>query len=368
MKVLNLIWGFTLGAGIDKCFLTYARLGEVDKDVDVISVCINLQNLNSHIEPLLEIGTEFINIKSRRDFSWIWKLKKRIDKENPDVIFTHGFNGAIMMLLERVFMRMRVSVVCSYHGAYHAPTKLKKLMEPLYNSLPIWIYKRIAKRVICVENRSRYYLCSKGVDSDKVVTVHNGIMDIPVQSPVNLSTYIDESVPTLLTASRITEVKGLPYLLHALKILKDKGLKFHYFMIGEGPDLHKLKVQCHSMGLDSVITFMGYQSNVAEWLAACDIFVLPSLYEYHSIAVLEAMRSGKAIVATTVGGNTESITNGVEGLMVPPADSGALAAAIEKLLVDIDARVQFGFAARRRFEKEFTEIVMMRNLIRVLKS
>ena len=193
-------------------------------------------------------------------------------------------------------------------------------------------------------------------------------MDIPLQSPVNLSTYIDELVPTLLTASRITEVKGLPYLLQALKILKDKGLKFHYFMIGEGPDLHKLKAQCHSMGLDSVVTFMGYQNNVAEWLAACNIFVLPSLYEYHSIAVLEAMRSGKAIVATTVGGNTESITNGIEGIMVPPADSVALAEAIEKLLVDIDTRVRLGLAARKRFEKEFTEVVMMRNLIRVLKS
>ena len=139
MKVLNLIWGFTLGAGIDKCFLTYARLGEVDKDVEIISVCINLQNLNSHLEPLLEIGAEFINIKSRKDFSWIWKLKKIIDKENPDVVFTHGFNGAIMMFVERVFMRMGVSVVCSYHGAYHASTKLKKVMEPVYNNLPIWI-------------------------------------------------------------------------------------------------------------------------------------------------------------------------------------------------------------------------------------
>lgn len=368
MKVLNLIWGFTLGAGIDKCFLTYARLGEVDKDVEVISVCINLQNLNSHIEPLLEIGAEFINIKSRKDFSWIWKLKKLIDKENPDVIFTHGFNGAIMMLLERVFMRMSVSVVCSYHGAYHAPSKLKKLIEPLYNSLPIWIYKKIAKRVICVENSSRNYLCSKGVNSDKVVTVHNGIMGIPVQSPVNLSTYIDGSVPTLLTASRITEVKGLPYLLQALKILKDKGLKFHYFMIGEGPDLHKLKVQSHSMGLDSVITFMGYQNNVAEWLAACNIFVLPSLYEYHSIAVLEAMRSGIAIIATTVGGNVESITDGVEGIMIPSADSIALADALEKMLVDADARLRLGTAARKRFEKEFTEEAMMKNLVRVLKS
>lgn len=367
MKVLNLIWGFTLGAGIDKCFLTYARLGEVDKDLEVLSVCINIKNLNSHIEPLRKIGAEFIDIKNRKDFSWIRKLKELIDKEKPDVIFTHGFNGAIIMMVERILKGVKVPIVCSYHGAYHAPTKLKKLMEPVYNSLAILIYKKLARRVICVENMSRHYLYSKGIDQSKVVTVHNGISDIPSPVPVNLSEYIDKDIPTIVTASRITEVKGLPYLLQALKTLKDKGLKFHYFMIGEGPDLNKLKMQCNQLGLDSVVTFIGYQNNIAEWLAACDIFALPSLYEYHSIAVLEAMRSGKAIIATTVGGNAESITDGVEGIMIPSADPVALASALEKMLVDIDARLKFGAAARKRYENEFTEIAMMKNIVRVLK-
>lgn len=51
MKVLNLIWGFTLGAGIDKCFLTYARLNEIDEMLEIRNVCINILSLNSHIEP-----------------------------------------------------------------------------------------------------------------------------------------------------------------------------------------------------------------------------------------------------------------------------------------------------------------------------
>ena len=368
MKVLNLIWGFTLGAGIDKCYMTYARLGEVDKDIEVKSVCINLLSLNSHIEPLTELGVLFIDIKGRSDFSWVGRLKQMIDKEQPDVVFTHGFNGAIMMLIERLLKGMKTLVVCSYHGAYHAPTASKKLIEPSYNELSNWIYNHIAKRVICVENVSRLYLWDKGVKREKVVTVHNGIPDIVKPNPVDLSVYVKTGVPTIVTASRITEVKGLPYLLVALKMLKDKGVKFHYFMIGEGPDLEALKIQVRDFGLNDEITFAGFQCNVPEWLAACDVFALPSLYEYHSIAVLEAMRAGKAIVATTVGGNSESIKDGFEGILVPSKNAKAFADGLERMLTDADARKQYGAFARKRFVREFTEEAMMRNLVEVIKE
>lgn len=368
MKILNLIWGFTLGAGIDKCYMTYARLREVDKDIVVKSVCINLLNMNSHIEPLKELGVSFIDIQKRSDFSWVGKLKKLIDEEKPDVIFTHGFNGAIMMLIERILNGMKTPVICTYHGAYHAPTLGKKLVEPVYNGLMVLIYKHVAKRVICVENVSRLYLWGKGVRKDKVVTVHNGIQDIVKPAPVDLSAYMREEIPTIVTASRITEVKGLPYLLEALKILKSKGFRFHYFMIGEGPDLDALKSQAKELGIDDNITFVGFQSNVHEWLAACDIFALPSLYEYHSIAVLEAMRAGKAIVATTVGGNGESIKDGVEGILVPSKNSEAFADGLERLLLDKDTLIQYGKNARIRFETEFTEKAMMQNLVTAIKE
>lgn len=368
MKVINLIWGFTLGAGIDKCYMTYARLGEVDSGMDIKSVCINLLNMNSHIEPLKELGVEFIDIQSRTDFSWVGKLKRLIKEENPDVIFTHGFNGAIMMLIERIFKSVKTSVICTYHGAYHAPTFSKKLVEPVYNGLMVFIYKHIAKRVICVENVSRYYLWGKGVPKEKVITVHNGIPDISEPKPVDLSEYLKEKVPTIVTASRITEVKGLPFLLDALKLLTDKGIRYHYFMIGEGPDLDALKNQAKQLDIDKHVTFTGFQSNVHEWLVACDIFALPSLYEYHSIAVLEAMRAGKAIVATTVGGNGESINDGVEGILVPSKDSNALANGLEKMLSDKNVLLQYGKNARKRFELEFTEKAMMQNLVAAIKN
>ena len=122
------------------------------------------------------------------------------------------------------------------------------------------------------------------------------------------------------------------------------------------------------LGINDSVTFVGYQNNVHEWLAACDIFALPSLYEYHSIAVLEAMRAGKAIVATTVGGNGESINDGVEGILVSPKDSKAFADGLERILTNKEVLISFGKNARERFKMEFTETAMMHNLVSAIKE
>lgn len=364
MKVLNLIWGFTLGAGIDKCYLTYAHLGDVDKDIEMLNVCINLKNLNSHIEPLREIGVKFIDINGKLDFSWINKLKKLIDEEKPNILFTHGFNGAIISFIETKLKGAKLKTVLTYHGAYHAPTKLKKLIEPFYNGMSEFIYRHFAYKTICVAQSSTDYLTSRHVPKDRLVTVHNGIKDLKPEGNLQL----EGDGMKILTASRVDVVKGLPYMLDALAILKKKGVPFTYYMVGEGPLLNELKQKTIELGLENNIVFAGYQSNVIEWLNATDIFALPSLFEYHSIAVLEAMRAGKAIVATNVGGNCESVRDMEEGIVVPPEDSVAFAAALEKMILDKQLRNRLSANARKRFEQEFTEEAMMRNLVAVLKS
>ena len=366
MRIVNLIWGFSLGAGIDKCYLTYADLASVDTDIIIKNVCINVQSRNSHIEPLKKIGVTFIDIKSPLDFSWMWKLKECIDGFKADILFTHGFNGAIVAMMEKYFKGMNAQVVLTYHGAYHAPTKAKKIIEPIYNRMSHFIYKHIAKVTICVAEYSRQYLLKKGVPDNRLVTVHNGIKDIDVNStsPIQMS----HDVVNIITASRIDKVKGLPFMMQAVAILKQRGLKFHYYMIGDGPELEAMKQMCKDTKLDDVMSFEGFQSNVPSWLASADIFALPSLYEYHSIAVLEAMRAGKCIVATTVGGNGESILNMEQGILVPPSDPVALADGLERMIKDEKLRSKLARAARLRYENEFTEDAMKRGIVKVLKS
>ena len=103
-------------------------------------------------------------------------------------------------------------------------------------------------------------------------------------------------------------------------------------------------------------------------MESCDVFALPSLEEFHSIAILEAMRAKKAIVATNIGGNPESLRDEQDALMVPSKDPEALAGALIRLLTSQELRTKLSNSAYERFKKHFTIDVMMRNLAREITA
>jgi glycosyltransferase involved in cell wall biosynthesis len=121
-----------------------------------------------------------------------------------------------------------------------------------------------------------------------------------------------------------------------------------FVLVGQGPLEADLKREAWALGLDGTIVFAGRREDVPRLLRAFDLFVLPSIHEGLSIALLEAMAAGKPVVVTRVGGMPEVVEDGVEGLIVPPANPEALSRAILTLLRDADLRAQCGDAARQR--------------------
>ena len=364
MKILNVIWKFSTG-GIGKCFQTYARLHDVDKDVEVVSVCIDPQDCAYDRTALKAMEARIIPIKSVFDFSWQAKTKGLIDEVQPDLIFCHGFNGPVVVQRLRQKYHFDIPMVCSYHGLYHAPSLLKRPLSPLFNNLQMLCYRKYAQKVIPVENYSLTYLKRKHVPQSKITVVHNGIAPHYEAKKIDLP----KKGISIGLASRLDKVKGIEYLLEAVPLIKAKAKeRFHIYVVGNGPLDHELRKQIAELHIEDDVTMTGYQGNIPDWLATWDIFCLPSLHEYHSIALLEAMRAGKAIVATNVGGNTESVRDGQEGLIVPSRDSSALADALIKLIESSSLRSELGKYARERFEREFTEEVMKRNLVKVMKE
>ena len=111
MKVLNVIWAFGTG-GIGKLFLTYAALGEYDLELQISSVCIDLQNCEYDRKPLTEAGIRVIAIKNRKDMSWVKRLGGIAREVKPDVVFCHGFNGPVIIKLVACLERsLRVPMV-----------------------------------------------------------------------------------------------------------------------------------------------------------------------------------------------------------------------------------------------------------------
>jgi glycosyltransferase involved in cell wall biosynthesis len=170
--------------------------------------------------------------------------------------------------------------------------------------------------------------------------------------------------PLVLTLARLDPQKGLPYLLEAAKSLP----KATFAIAGDGRDRQALEEQARALGLEGRVHFLGYRDDIPDLLAACDLFVLPSLFEGLPISVLEAMAAGKPVVATRIGGTDEAVEHGVTGLLVPARDAEVLAAAIRQLLSNpADAR-RMGEAGRARALGEFSAESMVASMTRLYEE
>ena len=123
---------------------------------------------------------------------------------------------------------------------------------------------------------------------------------------------------------------------------------------GRGQLEADLKQQVNRLGLDTRVHFLGLRQDIPRILALLDVFVLPSLSEGLSMAILESMMAGKPVIATRVGGNPEIVLDGETGFLVPPKDSHALAESLIALLKDRDLAIQFGEKGKRRAERQFS--------------
>jgi colanic acid/amylovoran biosynthesis glycosyltransferase len=158
-----------------------------------------------------------------------------------------------------------------------------------------------------------------------------------------------------VATGRLVWKKGFDYLLTALARVAARGVDFHADILGDGELKKSLRYAIEDLGLDKRVTLVGAvsSSEVLSRMREADVFVLSSLEEGISNAVLEAMATGLPIVTTAAGGMAEAITDGEEGFLVPVRDADALARAIEAL-VDPALRVRMGRAARRRAEQDFS--------------
>ena len=368
-SVLSILWGFSVG-GVGKYAATLAGMDGVD-GITLQTACICGESWNRDLTSLRELGALPLVIKGRSDFSWIPRCCDLIVKTRPNLVFVHGFNGPVVARICQHRLKGRVSFVCSYHGPYHPPRVTRRPLTPLFNRAAEYIYKHDALGIVAVTQHSKNYLVKKGVPDARVVVIHNGI---PIARPIAEEHLTRDGVGlhekdfVIGATSRFHSVKGLRYILEALPLIRRIIPKARVVLVGDGPCEPQLRSQHRELRLGESVLFAGCQSSVCSWLELFDLFVLPSLEECHSIGLLEAMRARLPIVATGVGGNPESIRHGVEGLLVPPMDSAALASTIIQLAGDPQLRRRFAEAAARRFKREFTSTRMLERTMAWLRS
>jgi glycosyltransferase involved in cell wall biosynthesis len=167
--------------------------------------------------------------------------------------------------------------------------------------------------------------------------------------------------------ANLRPVKGLDVFVRAAaRVARRPGVTFE--VAGDGPMRPELEQLVTGLGLGGRLRLPGIMADVPGFLGRADVAVLCSRSEGMSNALLEYMAAGRAIVATRVGASERLIEDGVHGLLVPPGDEAALAAAVGRLADDAGLRVRLGAAARRRAEDDYSRQAMVRRFERFYQA
>jgi glycosyltransferase involved in cell wall biosynthesis len=232
---------------------------------------------------------------------------------------------------------------------------------------------RDAQAVITISEYNRAFIGEHAGAAavDKVTVIHCGV-DTARFAPRESPPRSDGSVEALCIGT-FYEVKGHRYLIEAMRILKDRGRSVRLTLVGEGPDEAALRELAAREGVAELITFAGPRTRdeVLAHLRAADLLVVPSIptesgrREGIPVVLMEAMASGVPVVASGISGIPELVEDGTSGLLVPPKDPPALAAAIERIADDPRLALTLSAGGRARVEAEFD---LERNAARLLTT
>jgi len=225
---------------------------------------------------------------------------------------------------------------------------------PGYQALADRLLRRFTDAAIAVSGSTREFLVrQRHVPRERVRLIWNGApLDefAPVSRERALAARkalgLPDNAVVFGTIGRLSTQKGHAFLLDAARQVLAAHAAARLLVVGDGDLLAPLREQAHALGIADRTVFAGHRSDVPDMLGALDVFCISSLYEGTPLALFEAMAAGKAIVSTAVDGCREVLTEGETGLLVPPQDATALAAALARVVGDSKLRVSLAMRAR----------------------
>jgi len=226
---------------------------------------------------------------------------------------------------------------------------------------------RFADAIVCVcEWERRIALERRIAPPGRLRTIHNGSDPCdPATMPDPRLAALGAGGPVVGAIAVMRRQKRLDLMVEAAPAILTGDPRARVAIVGNGPDRTALEAQAARLGLDREERFLmlPFEGSSARYLAALDLFALPSEWEAFPIAVLEALACGVPQVATDVGGTGEAVAEGETGLLVPPRRPDLLAAAALELLADPGRRDEMAAASRTRHEERFRSELMVNRTI-----
>lgn len=291
--------------------------------------------------------------RAEMDLSAAWKFARLINRLEPDVVHAHDPHGIAMAALA-----MSLGAGPARAGARPAIVASRRVDFHLKgNSFSRWKYRQV-DCFIAASDAIRRMLVADGIAANRTVTVHEGIdVDhVLAAPPVNVheAFFLPHQAPVVGNVAALVPHKGQRYLIDAAHLVVRQIPDARFVILGEGELREHLERQVHEHHLEKHVLLPGFRTDVLGCIKGFDLFVMSSVTEGLGTSLLDAMACSRPIVATTAGGIPEIVEDEMNGLLVPPRDAAALAAAIVRMLRDPDLRVRLGQAGFERVRARFT--------------
>jgi glycosyltransferase involved in cell wall biosynthesis len=287
-----------------------------------------------------------------------WRLGRLLRARDYDVVSAYGLRAsAVARVLVRL-LRPRTVFVCGVR-ALHV-TEVERLDSPKARIASL-VERLLSPLVDIYDANSRAaldLLTDLGVDRARLVYIPNGL-DLTHWALRRTDPHDDQNL--IVCVARFVERKRHQDLLHALAALKQRGHVFRAVLAGTGPTLPEMRSLVSALQLEGSVELPGAvgSEEVRRLLEQASIACLPSASEGMPGALMEAMASGVAVVATDVGGTNELVVHDESGLLVPAYDPQALSNGLASLLEDPELRNRLVAGGRRRMEESFSLEVML---------
>jgi glycosyltransferase involved in cell wall biosynthesis len=273
-----------------------------------------------------------------------------LKRKRPDVVHVLTPDPGAVMLV-RAAHETKIPVVYQEVGIPFHPPGFEDVYERFVSVLPLCAEVTALSPSLAQELR-------------RVSTRSSPAKVLPLISPDHNSFAKSQSTREVVTfgfAARLEHLKGPLRLLEAFGVAHQSHGQMKLCIAGEGSQRQEFIARSHRLGLEGKCELVGVYKSIeerSEFMNSIDVFVLPSLTEGTPNVIIEAMAHEKPIIATAVGGVPDLVTEDV-GILVPPDDGRALAAAMTRMAVDIEMRRRMGTAARRKYEQLFTPAAVL---------
>ena len=344
IKILHVITSLGLG-GAENLLLSYLK--NLDKKKYSFYVCC-LRDQPDDLSFEISEYAQIINLKMKSKFNpmVVFHLLKVIKSIQPEIIHTHLFQPRIFTTFAHLLYRRGVLITHKHsivNPKKHHIFMLLEIAAILFN-----------KKVIAISKSVEQSLCKyEFIPQSKIFVLTNSIDYQKFNQAFNQRAHPIEKSIVIGTVGRIERVKGIKYLLMAMKIILRQYSNAKLDIVGDGSELNKLKLLSEKLSISNSVRFFGKLAYPIPNYSRMDIFVLPSLLEGFGIVLLEAMAAGIPVIATNVHGIREVVIDGKSGILIPPKNPEAIAKAVSRIIEDRQLSkdlVEEGFTRAKLFD------------------